>query len=106
MDDFEKIDDLNIDDIADELPDLPTGHFDYVPDEAEQDAYLHPEDTYLDEYLSYNEYEQQDEAEPEPQFRREAESPKKSGGLFGFLKKRGASAQPVQEVQAVETSGY
>ena len=106
MDDFEKIDDLNIDDIADELPDLPTGHFDYVPDEAEQDAYLHPEDTDLDEYLSYDEYEQQDEAEPEPQSRREAESPKKSGGLFGFLKKRGAQAQPVQEVEPVETDGY
>ena len=65
MDDFENINDLdlNMDDITGDLPDLPSGHFDNALDEAEQDAYLHPEDTDLDEYLSYDEYEQQDEAE-------------------------------------------
>ena len=41
MDDYE----LNIDEFTGELPDLPSGHFDNAPDEAEQDAYLHPEDT-------------------------------------------------------------
>ena len=102
MDDYE----LNIDEFTGELPDLPSGHFDNAPDEAEQDAYLHPEDTDLDEYLSYDEYEEQEETVPESQPRREAESPKKSGGLFGFLKKRGAQVQPVQKAEPVETDGY
>ena len=102
MDDYE----LNIDEFTGELPDLPSGHFDNAPDEAEQDAYLHPEDTDLDEYLSYDEYEEQEETVPESQPRREAESPKKSGGLFGFLKKRGAQVQPVQKADPVETDGY
>ena len=65
MDDFEKHDDLdlNTDVSDDELPDLPSRRdMDYTPDEDEQDAYLHPEDTDLDEYLSYDESEQQDEA--------------------------------------------
>ncbi|MBR1565523.1 MAG: hypothetical protein IJ649_02055 [Oscillospiraceae bacterium] len=107
MDDFDRINNLNIDDRSDDdLPDLPTGRGDYAPDETEQDAYLHPQDMDLDEYLSYDEYEQQDEAEPEPQPRREAESPKKSGGLFGFLKKRGTPVQDVQEAAPVETDGY
>ena len=116
MDDFDRYNDLdlNTDDMADdELPDLPSRHDeayaadeDYLPDEAEQDAYLHPEDMDLDEYLSYDEYEEQGEAEPEPVQKREPESAKKKGGLFGFLKRRGAEA-PAGEPNAepVETDG-
>ena len=108
MDDFEKHDDLNLNtDVSDELPDLPSRRdMDYTPDENEQDAYLHPEDTDLDEYLSYDEYEQQDEAEPQPARRRNMEvfPEKKKGGLFGFLKKRGAE-EKVPEAAPVNTDG-
>ena len=115
MDDFDRYNDLdlNIDDMSDELPDLPSrrgGSYaaddEYLPDEAAQDAYLHPEDMDLDEYLSYDEYEEQGETEPEPEPRRESESAKKKGGLFGFLKKRGAEAEQAQEVEPVETDGF
>ena len=108
MDDFEKHDDLDLNtDVSDELPDLPSRRdMDYTPDEDEQDAYLHPEDTDLDEYLSYDEYEQQDEAEPQPARRRNMEvfPEKKKGGLFGFLKKRGAE-EKVPETAPVNTDG-
>ena len=108
MDDFEKHDDLDLNtDVSDELPDLPSRRdMDYTPDEDEQDAYLHPEDTDLDEYLSYDEYEQQDEAEPQPARRRNMEvfPEKKKGGLFGFLKKRGAE-EKVPEAAPVNTDG-
>ena len=106
MDDFDRINELNMDDIADdELPDLPTRHDDYMPDEAGQEEdYLHPQDMDLDEYLSYDEYEEQGEAEPEFRSGREREAEKKKGGLFGFLKKRGAPVQDTPE--PVETDGY
>lgn len=108
MDDFEKHDDLDLNtDVSDELPDLPSRReMDYTPDEDEQDAYLHPEDTDLDEYLSYDEYEQQDEAEPQPARRHNMEvfPEKKKGGLFGFLKKRGAE-EKVPEAAPVNTDG-
>ena len=94
MDDFEHISDLdlNTDDVADdELPDLPSRYDDvYEPDEAEQEAYLHPEDTDLDEYLSYSEYEEQEESEPEAAPRREsaAAPAKKKGGKITMFGRR------------------
>jgi len=108
MDDFEKLDGLHLNtDVSDDLPDLPSRRdADTVPDEDEQDAYLHPEDADLDEYLSYDEYEQQDEAEPQPARRHNMEvfPEKKKGGLFGFLKKRGAE-EKVPEAAPVNTDG-
>ena len=110
MDDFEKLDGLHLNtdvSVDDDLPDLPSRRgADIVPDEDEQDAYLHPEDTDLDEYLSYDEYEQQDEAEPQPARRRSMEvfPEKKKGGLFGFLKKRGAEEKK-PEAAPVNTDG-
>ena len=110
MDDFEKLDDLHLNtDVSDddELPDLPSRRdADYAPDEDGQEAYLYPEDTDLDEYLSYDEYEQQDEAEPQPVRRRvpEAFPEEKKGGLFGFLKKRGAEER-APEAAPVDTDG-
>ena len=110
MDDFEKLDGLHLNtdvSVDDDLPDLPSRRdADTVPDEDEQDAYLHPEDADLDEYLSYDEYEQQDEAEPQPARRHNMEvfPEKKKGGLFGFLKKRGAE-EKVPEAAPVNTDG-
>ena len=96
MDDFEKFDDLDLniaDIVGDTLPDLPTKYDDRSgADESEQDAFLHPAGMDLDEYLSYSEYEEQEEAEPETARRQGPASAaaKKKGGLFGFLRKRGA----------------
>ncbi len=110
MDDFEKLDGLHLNtdvSVDDDLPDLPSRRdADTVPDEDEQDAYLHPEDADLDEYLSYDEYEQQDEAEPQPARRHNMEvfPEKKKVGLFGFLKKRGAE-EKVPEAAPVNTDG-
>ena len=63
------------------------------PDAEEQAAFLKP-DVDLDEYLSGDEYEKQQEEEAisEPARRRERDGaePKKKGGFLSFLKKRGS----------------
>ena len=62
--------------------------------DAERDAFLNA-DVDLDDYLSLDDYEKQEETpeSPEPLRRRESPAAQKSaGGLFGFMKKR-ASAQ-------------
>ena len=92
----------------DELPDLPAKRGgEYAPDASEQDAYLHPTDMDLDEYLSYDEYEEQEETAPEPVRRQETEPVKKKGGLFGFLRKRNAETAVQDEApEPVDTDGY
>ena len=104
MDDY----DLNIQDLPDdELPDLPARRdWEAEPDQAEQDAFLHPGDMDLDEYLSYDEYEEETETEPEPARRAVPDSAKKKGGLFGFLRKRGAESEPQEAAAPVDTDGY
>ena len=79
-----------------ELPDLPTRYDEssYVPDdpaqdnadEAAQDDFLNA-DVNLDEYLSYDEYEQQEEEAGAETVERHADPPaKKKSGFFSFLK--------------------
>ena len=77
-----------------ETPD--TEEEDDAPDAAEQDAYLRA-DVDLDDYLSYDEYEEQEEAPqnapPARRERRDAPARKK-GGLLDFFKSK--SAAPAQ----------
>ena len=88
------------------MQDLPVpdsyAYTDSEPDEAEQAAYLHPEDMDLDEYLSYSEYEEQEESGEKPAHRQEEAPARKRGSLFGFLKKRDrGGAQDVMDEEPV-----
>ncbi len=122
MDDFKK--QLNSETASpdfedDELPELPSKYDDLFaaengdasdtapsappltqdPDAEERDAYLHA-DVDLDDYLSYDEYEEQAD---EPQKPAETESlrpdraAKRKGGLMGFLKNIGSA--PVRDAE-------
>ena len=85
-------------------PDVPPVEEDEAPSEAEQEAYLHPENIDVDAYLSQEEYEKQ-EPEPEPVRRpeRREEPAKKKGGFLSFLKRRGsADRQRAEEAAPVE----
>ncbi len=103
----------------DDLPDLPTRYDEdspAFPDEpaadddptfdeedpesavessAEADALPSLSDKELDDYLSFSDYEQQENApeSTEPERRRERPVQSRKGGLFGFLKNLGAPAE-------------
>ncbi|MBQ7692990.1 MAG: hypothetical protein IJT29_05195 [Oscillospiraceae bacterium] len=79
-----------------------------------QDAYLHA-DVDLDEYLSFDEYEQREETppeSPEPRAAQAEPAAKKTGGLLGFLKSIGsaparpARAEAALSAQEIEAGDY